>query len=90
MSGSGMRLFRGRNPTESEISSREWMEGQLWNHQKACQGKLNAATCPVTFIRSFPSGRLYFPEPVLRQLPRFASQHFTIDADYLNNYVKTV
>lgn len=22
MSGSGMRLFRGRNPTESEISSR--------------------------------------------------------------------
>mgnify|MGYP001782000197 CR=1 FL=1 len=84
MSGSGMRLSEeGIRPNRSSHRGSGW-EGQLWNHQKACQGMLNVATCPVTFIRPFPSGRLYFPEPVLRQLPRFASQHFTIDADCLN------
>ena len=49
--------------------------------------KAECCDVPATLYHLFLSGCLYFPEPVLRQLPRFASQHYSIVADILNEYV---
>ena len=46
MSGSGMRLFRGRNPTESEISSREWMGRTTMESSESVSGKAECCDVP--------------------------------------------